>query len=63
MDCTWTIRQGKVLFVTDSLWLQGCKPCKSIVGTESTVRVYRGSLQPDVDGMTRNLGTTVVVPD
>jgi hypothetical protein len=63
MDCTWAIRQGKVLFVTDSLWLQGYKPCKSIAGTESTVRVYRGSLQPDVDGMTRNLGTTVVVPD
>jgi len=53
--------QGKVLFVTDSLWLQGCKPSEFIAGAERTVRVYRGSLQLDDDGTTRNLGTAAVV--
>ena len=52
-----------MFFVTECLWLQGYKPCELIADAERIVRVYRGSLQPDDDGMTRNLGTTVVVPN
>jgi hypothetical protein len=52
-----------VLFDTDCLWLSGYKPSESIADAESIARVYRGGLQPDVDGMTRNLGTTVAVPN
>jgi len=51
-----------VLFVTDCLWLQGCKPSVFIAGAECIVRVYRGSLRSDGDGKTRNLGTTVIAP-
>jgi len=52
-----------VLFDTKCLWLQGYKPCEFIADAECIVRVYRGSLKPDDDGMTQNLGTAVVVPD
>jgi hypothetical protein len=53
--------RGKVLFVTDRLWLQGYKPSVSIADAESIVWVYRRSLRSDGDGKTRNLGTTVIV--
>lgn len=58
MDSTRKIR-GKVFFFTECLWLQGYKPSGSIADAESIGRVYRGSLKPDDDDTTRNLGTAV----
>ena len=54
--------QGKVLFVTECLWLQGYKPRRFIVDTERIARVYRGSLRSNADSITRNLGTAEVGP-
>ena len=48
-----------MFFVTECLWLQGCKPSELIADVENIVRVYRGNLQPDGDSRTQNLGTTV----
>ena len=61
MGGTWEF-QGKLLFDSECLWLTGYKPCEPIGGAESIVWMYRGSLTPDGDSMTRNLGTTVVGP-
>ena len=49
-----------MFFVTECLWLQGCKPSELIADVENIVRVYRGNLQPDDDSRTQNLGTTIV---